>query len=149
MTEQIVTRPYVPNSVPTIGIEVQSVNLNKKEFLDLNSLDLNNLKPGELTQIILDQYQQQFGLTDKKPNIYFHLCQKKPDNNENTRSPSLQIFTSDVRLGNLNREGFYRLVVDGRQNDNAKTKKRLKEILRYLRGGVVEIRGIYAGEKIK
>lgn len=60
-------------------------------------------------------------------------------------APKVQIFRSDVVLGNLNRDGFYRTVIEGKEIDYKKSKRYISEILRLRAGGVLDVRGIYSG----
>lgn len=144
---QVVIRPYNPKRFKVgeglVGeIIVSRVNLENK-FGDLAFLDDYKATPSVVTRKLFDDYREVFGdSSGKNPNIFFHLVQKY---NPEKLAPKVQIFRSDVVLGNLNRDGFYRTVIEGKGMDYKKSKKYISEILRLQAGGVLDVRGIYSG----
>ncbi|MCW1949221.1 MAG: hypothetical protein KIH89_002110 [Candidatus Shapirobacteria bacterium] len=141
---QVVTKPYSPerfNSGVFIEPKVSDIEITGVFFE--TSFLVGSMSKSNLTQLLIDLYNEKYRLVDNKPNIFFHLSSIKKETDE--VSQSLQYFTSDVRFGNLNSDGFYRTVIDGKQIDYSRSKRYIGEILRLYRRDVVDIKGIYSG----
>lgn len=155
--KEIVTRPYDARRFTTqdgqplslvapTEIEVRRVELEDIPFISFEE-PIEQYNPSELTSNLIDKYNQKFGQDENRPNIYAHI--KKMDNCDPViPPPSLQIFTSDVNLGNLKRDGFYRMIIEGSNLDQKKIKKGIKEITRLTRARVISVIGIFS-EKSK
>lgn len=149
----IVTRPY-----STIGfLDSDGTPLNLKPLTEIEikkgdilgqisnfSVDKDTTSLS-LIKEIMDCYSEIFGDCVKKPDVFLHLIQKE---NLEPLAPRLQIYVSDMVLGNLNRDGFYRTIFDSENPDLKKTKKYVGEVLRLYWADVVEIKGAYYGYRV-
>ena len=153
ISHQIVTRPYSSKRYS----DSDGVSFNAKSLTEIDikraerSDKMSNFSvdkkttPTSLMNEIMDCYSEKFGISINKPDIFLHIIQKE---NLETLAPKLQIYVSDIVLGNLNRDGFYRTVVESSNPNLKKTKKYLSEVLRFYWADVVDIRGVYFGYRI-
>jgi hypothetical protein len=153
ISHQIVTRPYTPeryagaNGKPLSIKPLTEIEVKKADILGKIENFSVNIKttPTSLIKTLMDSYKERFGDSIEKPNIFLHLIQNK---SSEPLAPRLQIYVSDVSLGHLNIDGFYRTVVDGGDIDFKKTRKYLKDILGLYWSGVVDIKGAYFGYRV-
>lgn len=153
LSHQIVTRPYsLERYSDSDGVLLSSKSLTEIDAKRADILDqMGNFSvdkettPTSLMKEIIDCYSERFGKSIKKPDVFIHLIQ---EDNLEPLAPKLQIYVSDIVLGNLNRDGFYRTVVEGKNQDLKKTKKYLSEILRFYWAGVADIKGVYFGYRV-
>ncbi len=72
--------------------------------------------------------------------IYAH-CKQIPQE----KGPRIQLFTTDIILGKLAREGFYRSVIYTTEGlpDHRRITDSLRELKRYLNGQVLQLTGFH------
>ncbi len=153
ISHQIVTRPFDmkryldSDSVPLGSKSLTEINIKRADILDkIRDFSVDKkMTPTSLMKEIMDCYSERFGKSIKKPDVFIHLIQEK---NLEPLAPRLQIYVSDIVLGNLNRDGFYRTIVEGNNPDLKKTKKYLSEVLRFYWAGVADIKGVYFGYRV-
>ncbi len=100
------------------------------------------MNPTELAEKLMEAYRLSSNDAARKA---FAKCVRL-SNEEGELRPHLQIFKDDVLLGNLGKEGFLRLVIDPSmppEESLAKTKERVREIKRYVNGGVLGVSGFF------
>ena len=153
VSHQIVTRPYSLerysdlNGVPLSSKSLTEIEIKKAEILDqMNDFVVDKkTTPALLMTEIMDSYGERFEKSIEKPDVFIHLIQKQ---NLEVLAPKLQIYVSDIVLGNLNKDGFYRTVIEGNNPDLKRSKKYLGEVLRFYWADVVDIKGIYFGYRV-
>ncbi len=100
------------------------------------------LKPAEAAEAVWQAYQNDPSCSGKTG--YAHCT--RLDTRDQESAPSLQLFTTDVRLGNLTIQGFLRPLIDPGlvEGENIKRlKDGIKELQRYERSGVIHLKGFY------
>lgn len=100
------------------------------------------MNPTELTEKLMEAYRLNSSEEARKA---FAKCVRL-SNEEGELRPHLQIFRDDVLLGNLGKEGFLRLVIDPSippEESLVKTRERVREIRRYVSGGVLGVSGFF------
>jgi hypothetical protein len=153
VSHKIVTRPYSlerysdPNGVLLSTKPLIEIDIKRAEILDqMNNFIIDKkTTPTSLITEIMNSYGEKFGKSIEKPDVFIHLTQEE---NLEVLAPKLQIYVSDIVLGNLNRDGFYRTIIEGKNQDLKRSKKYLSEILRFYWADVVDIKGIYFGYRV-
>jgi len=152
-SHQIVTRPYSPERYsdsdgrPLVSKPLIEVDIKKADILDQmeNFVLDKKTTPATLTEDVMNFYREKFGTSQIKPDIFFHIIQME---NLEKLAPKLQVYVSDMVLGNLNRDGLYRTVFDSQNSDIKKTKKYIGDVLRLYWAGVINIKGVYFGYRV-
>lgn len=136
--EKIVTRPYSDTRFHSDGQSFDPIPNNRDVFLEPFFIPNKDWKPAETADIIL------ISNTDWQV-TFAHCLQKKTDDLTN---PSIQLFTDDVILGNLNRDGFMRQLTFRKDGsvDRKKMIRLLKELRRYQNGNVLLLVGFHRKE---
>ncbi len=153
VSHQIVTRPYRlerysdSNGVLLSPKSLTEIDIKRAEILDQMSNFIVDKKttPTSLMTEIMNSYAERFEKSIEKPDVFIHLTQEQ---NLEVLAPKLQIYVSDIVLGNLNRDGFYRTIIEGKNPDLKRSKKYLGEVLRFYWADVVDIKGIYFGYRV-
>lgn len=139
MTEKIVTRPYSADRFLDPQHAVDPIPYTGNILAESFFIPGANWKPAETANILIAQ------LADGR-SIYAHCRQQQT---EDLASPSVQIFSDDIILGNLNREGFFRLLTyfstEGKVVRD-KMVERLRELKRYQNGSVLTLEGFHYEE---
>ncbi len=100
-------------------------------------------QPSDAAQAIWESYKERSAVSPSL-RAYAKCLRLGEDGTDIT--PHLQVFVGDVLLGNLNREGFLRQIVnpDLPEEENLKRiKGRVKELKRYSSSGVISVRGYF------